>query len=260
MEIKDLAGLSEPLTRLIEVISNGVGAVTAPYLTRKNAEAKAHEIRIISDALGEVAQQHNLPVVYKDGEIELWQKPEDQTLILDAKAIEDRSENRLDYQSRKEQANIENVTSTAAIELAQDETVAPEPPDDDWVTRFLKYAQDVSSEQMQGLWGRILAGEIRRPGTYSLRTLDFVRNMTKPEAELLQHVGKLAITWLNTAFVDAHDKSWLETDRNIAQGLQFRLAALDLMYPSGLSLRVFRDESIDKEHFFFGDRILVRRA
>ena len=109
MEIKDLAGLSAPLTRLIEVISNGVGAVTAPYLTRKNAEAKAHEIRVISNALGEVAQQHNLPVVYKAGEIELWQKPEDKTLVLDAKAIDDRSDNRLEYQSRKEQANIEGL-------------------------------------------------------------------------------------------------------------------------------------------------------
>jgi hypothetical protein len=62
MEIKDLAGLSKPLTRLIEVISKGVGSVTAPYLTRKNAEAKAHEIRVISDALDDVAQQNNLTV------------------------------------------------------------------------------------------------------------------------------------------------------------------------------------------------------
>ena len=257
MEIKDLAGLSAPLTRLIEVISSGVGAVAAPYLTRKNAEAKAHEIRVISDALGEVAQQHNLPVVYKAGAIELWQKPEDHTLVLDANAIEDRSDKRLEYQSRKEQANIESVTTTAAIELAKEESVAPEPPNDDWVTRFFKYAQDVSSGQMQDLWGRILAGEIRRPGTYSLRTLDFVRNMTKAEAELLQHVGKFAIRWSGTAFVDVHDKSWLETERNIHGGVQFPLVELDVLYPSELSLRVFRDNSINQEHFYFGDRVLI---
>ena len=257
MEIKDLAGLSIPLTRLVEVISKGVGAVTAPYLTRKNAEAKAHEIRVISDALNDVAQQHQLPVVYKDGEIELWQKPEDQTLALEAKSIEHRSEFRLDYQARKEQSNIESVTSTAALELANDESVASEPPDDDWVTRFFKYAQDVSSEQMRDLWGRILAGEIRQPGTYSLRTLDFVRNMTRPEAELLERVGKLAITWHGTAFVDARDKAWLEASRKLAQGLHFQLAELDVMYPSDLALRVFLNESIDKEHFFFGERILI---
>ncbi len=32
MDIKDLAGLSEPLTRLIEVISGGIGNVSESYL------------------------------------------------------------------------------------------------------------------------------------------------------------------------------------------------------------------------------------
>ena len=41
MEIKDLAGISEPLKRLVEVIAEGVGAVTYPYLVRNNADAKA---------------------------------------------------------------------------------------------------------------------------------------------------------------------------------------------------------------------------
>lgn len=37
MDIKDLAGLSEPLKRLIEVVAEGVGAISQPLLTRKNA-------------------------------------------------------------------------------------------------------------------------------------------------------------------------------------------------------------------------------
>ncbi len=257
MEIKDLAGLSEPLTRLIEVVSKGVGAVMSPYLIRKNADAKAHEIRVISNALNEVAQQSKLPVIYKDGEIELWQKPEDNTLILEQKAIEDRSQNRLDYQSRKEQANIESVTSRAAIELSNDESIPSESPDDDWITRFFKSAQDVSSEEMQTLWGRILAGEIRQPGTYSLRTLDFVRNMTKSEAELLQRIGKYALVWNTGAFIAVQNKEWLSTNCNIQQGVQFALAEVDLMYPTDLSVRTFRDQNVSREDFFFGDHSLI---
>lgn len=34
-EIKDLAGLSEPLKRLIEVIAEGIGGVSRPLLTGK---------------------------------------------------------------------------------------------------------------------------------------------------------------------------------------------------------------------------------
>lgn len=257
MEIKDLTGLSEPLTRLIEVISSGIGAVSASHLTRKNADAKAHEIRVISEALNEVAQQYQLPVVYKDGEIEVWQKPQDKTLILDAEPIEERLKYRLEYQARKEQKNIESVTSAAAIELNQDEAVASESPDEDWVNRFFKYAQDISSDQMQDLWGRILAGEVRRPGTYSLRTLEFVKNMTKAEARLIEQFGNMAISLSGTTFVGAHNKSWLETERDLPQGLVFQLAELDVMYPSDLSLRLFREDSIEKEHLFFHDRVLV---
>lgn len=229
MCIKDIGRLKEPLTRLIEVISRGVGAVSAPYLTRRMAKARADEIRTISEALAKVAREHQISVRYKDGEIEVWQKPEDKTLRLDPIALSHRSDSRIEFQARREQSNIENVMSSAAMELASDETVAAASPDDDWVTRFFRYAQDISSEQMQVLWGRILAGEIRRPGAFSLRTLDFVRNMTKTEAELFQHVAKLAITSSSGSFVAAHDTQWLETNRNVAQSRHFALAELDLI-------------------------------
>ena len=42
IKIEDVAGLSKPLTRLIEVIAQGIGNVTTPYLIRKTAEARAH--------------------------------------------------------------------------------------------------------------------------------------------------------------------------------------------------------------------------
>ena len=36
----------------------------------------------------------------------------------------------------------------------------------------------MSSEELQTLWGRTLAGEIKSPGSYSLRTLDFLKNLS----------------------------------------------------------------------------------
>lgn len=193
MEIKDLAGISEPLTRLIEVIAQGVGAVSAPYLTRQNANAKAHEIRAIAAALKEVGELQRLPVHYQDGALEIWQKPEDSQLLLEPQSADDRTHSRLDYQERKRQANIESVTSIAAAELAEEDSVAEDSPDEDWVNRFFSSAQDVSLAEIQVLWGRILAGEIRRPGTYSLRTLDLIRNLSKHEAEIIALVGKMSL-------------------------------------------------------------------
>lgn len=261
IEIKDIAGLSKPLTRLIEVISQGVGGVSAPYLMRRKAEAKAHEIRVISDALKDVAEQHKLPVVYKDGAIELWQRPEDKTLALEQVSAQDRVELRLDYQERKRQNNIENISSVAAIELADEHEISAEKPDEDWVSRFFNFAQDVSSEQMQDLWGRILAGEIKKPGTYSLRTLEFIRNVTKTDASLLEHLGKLATRWGGASFIAMHDKQWVEKNRQVYPGHHFELSELGAMYPTDLQLRVFRDENIQEEIFTSGSlMLLVKRG
>lgn len=261
IEIKDIAGLSKPLTRLIEVISQGVGNVSASYLTKKKAEAKAHEIRVISDALKDVADQHQLPVIYKDGAVELWQKIEDKTLTLDPILPQDRAELRVNYQERKRQNNVENISSVAAIELAEVDNVPEEKPDEDWISRFFNFAQDVSSEQMQDLWGRILAGEIKKPGTYSLRTLDFIRNITKSDASLLEHIGKLATTWGGATFLSVHDKQWIQQNREIYPGHHFEISELGAMYPTDLTLRIFRDESIQQEIFTSGSlMLLVKRG
>ena len=257
MEIKDLAGLSEPITRLIEVISKGIGAVTQPYLIRKNADARAYEIKRIADALGDVAKTNNLPVVYKDGAIELWQKPEDQTLILEAKPSEERAHLRLDYQERKRQANIEHVTSVAASELQDESEVPNESPDEDWVTRFFNSAKDVSSEEMQHLWGRILAGEIKQPGSYSLRTLDFIRNLTAKDAKQIEKLGKFAFDHSGVTFVDSQNKDWLEKSRGIHAMDQFALVELDAMYPTELQIRSFQHESIKQEVFVCGDHLVL---
>lgn len=52
IDIKDVAGLSQPITPLIEVVSAGVGAISAPYLLKKNADAQAYQIKTIANALG----------------------------------------------------------------------------------------------------------------------------------------------------------------------------------------------------------------
>lgn len=259
MQIKDLTGLGKALTRLIEVLSDGVGAVSRPYLVKRDADAKAYEVRVISAALKDVAEQHQLPVVYSKGDIEIWQKPEDKTLLLTPASIDERLTRRLDFQERKRQSNIENVASTAAAELSEATDIPDQKPDEDWITRFFSSAQDVSSTQLQELWGRILAGEIKKPGTYSLRTLEFVRNLTRTDAATVEHVGKLAINWGNTSFLATHDNQWLEENRQIYPGHHFAISELGAMYPTHLQLRIFREATIQEEAFVSGDLLLLVR-
>lgn len=258
MEIKDLLGFSKPLTRLIEVISKGCGAVSSPYLIKKTAEAHAHEIKVIGDALKEVREKNHLPVVYDAGSVEMWQQPEDCTLRLEHTPISERAMSRLDFQDRKRQDNLEKVTTVAATELNGETTVPEQSPDEDWVNRFFSSAQDVSSQEMQQLWGKILAGEIKKPGSYSLRTLDFVRNLTKAEAEVFEKLGRLALGIKGgTSIIAAHDQNWLKQKRGIFPGNKFLLGELGIMYPTNLAYNLFDEPAEGEATLVSDDSLLV---
>jgi hypothetical protein len=62
------------------------------------------------------------------------------------------------------------------------DAVSDQPVDEDWVAQFFNHCQDVSNEQMQTVWARLLAGEVAKPGSFSLRTLGLVRVMDKDDA------------------------------------------------------------------------------
>ena len=90
---------------------------------------------------------------------------------------------RIRFQEEKRQRNIGAVVGQAAAELEGKE-VQDHEPDHDWTARFFNEVQDVSSEEMQVLWARILAGEVERPGNTSIQTLSILRNMARRDAEL----------------------------------------------------------------------------
>jgi hypothetical protein len=88
------------------------------------------------------------------------------------------------------QANREAIAKKTA-EVLNDETDQPQPEqtqkvDDDWLNVFEKYAEDASSERLQILWARILAGQIRRPKAFSLQTLRFVSELDEKAATLFE--------------------------------------------------------------------------
>jgi len=147
----DLKGLSEPITKLIETVGNAVGIVYEPMKIRRKAKAEADAAIILAHAKTEVQE------------------------------IQVRAAERLLRREVRRQKNIEQITQMAAGALPQ--TVSSDPVDEDWVSRFFGHCQDVSNEQMQGLWAKLLAGEVARPGTFSARTLRVVADLHSEEAD-----------------------------------------------------------------------------
>ncbi len=70
-----------------------------------------------------------------------------------------------------------------------------DPPtlDDDWMNLFSDYAARASSDRFREQWGRILAGEIRKPGSFSSTTLRVMVEMDAQLARSFQDVYRLSI-------------------------------------------------------------------
>ncbi|MFN0051000.1 MAG: DUF2806 domain-containing protein, partial [Planctomycetales bacterium] len=89
-----------------------------------------------------------------------------------------------------------------------DDDVSDESVDDDWLNRWRENAQDVSVEQIQAVWGRILTEEVKSPGSYSIGTLEFLRTISKNEALKIAEIGPYVL--FNGTFV-FRDKPFLES-------------------------------------------------
>lgn len=92
------------------------------------------------------------------------------------------------------EANATRALLYAETSLEDDPQSPPESSvSDDWLFRWSDSASQVSAEELQYLWGRLLADEIKSPGSYSLRTLEFLRNLSQREAEAIAKLSEFVV-------------------------------------------------------------------
>lgn len=94
----------------------------------------------------------------------------------------------------RKQTNLEAIWIKAQDALLTTPSVSAEVEDktteldEDWINMFASYAEKASSERLQQLWGRILAGEIRKPCSFALSTLRIISEMDAEIAATFQDV------------------------------------------------------------------------
>jgi hypothetical protein len=60
--------------------------------------------------------------------------------------------------------------------------------DEDWIWRWRDHASQASHEYMRMIWAKILAGEIKNPNSFSLRTMSIVGGLSMFDAEKLSKI------------------------------------------------------------------------
>lgn len=72
---------------------------------------------------------------------------------------------------------------------------------DDFLDKFERYASEASSEQLRMMFGRLLAGEVRKPGSISKSTLHFISVLEPDVATVIKRV---------LPYCDAHGNCFTE--------------------------------------------------
>ena len=172
------------------IVDKGISGLLAPWQTRRKDRAAADGVRQELLALAQTEQDvKDIRAGRKtlDARGHLVEVPAKSSSLPGAihsdqavAAVAER--NRIARDVRAE-LNTSKALLIAEAVLEAD----PQPPpgqvvDDDWLFRWRDAASTVSSEELQELWGRALAGEIKSPGSCSLRTLEFLKNLSHDEA------------------------------------------------------------------------------
>ncbi|MFC2078633.1 DUF2806 domain-containing protein [Candidatus Bipolaricaulota bacterium] len=152
LSLVNLGNLSKPAEVLIEKVSSAIGGIFEPWQIKRVAKAEAEAS--LTEAKAEIEITH----------------------------LHRRAMHRFIEEEASRQENMEEITKKALPQLAEESD--PSRMEDDWVTNFFDKSRIVSDDDMQNLWARVLAGEANSPGTYSKRTVNFLGDLDKRDAEL----------------------------------------------------------------------------
>ena len=150
--IVDLGKLSKPIDTLVKKIAKGVGGTFSPRQIKRVAKAEAEAAIIKAQSEIEITDLHQRAAQRRIEEDALLQK------------------------------NMEDIIAKAVPHLKEE--AKPDAMDDDWIANFFDKCRIVSDSEIQSLWARVLAGEANAPSTYSKRTVNFISELDKSEAEL----------------------------------------------------------------------------
>lgn len=190
------------LIRLWETLAEkGIGSLLRPWQIRREGKALAEvrrdemlmlaqaqhdadQIRAGSVKLLQSGRQQRLSPVESNAQKSLGQGA-DWSRVLGDQAASD---------ALRREVNVSKAVLQAEAELESDAAEPPpKQPDADWLYRWRDAASSVSTDEMQHLWGRVLAGELRNPGTVSLRTIEFLRNLSQSEAKQIERLSPFVV-------------------------------------------------------------------
>lgn len=118
-------------------------------------------------------------------------------------AVRQRAGLRLLAEELKKQENIEDIVQRTDALLSEnnDSQEKKEDVDQGWIFNFMEGAGKTYDGNLKDYWAKLLAGEIRKPGSFSLRTLDVLRHISNEEAKLFERFSQFVFVQEQMSFI-----------------------------------------------------------
>jgi hypothetical protein len=187
IKFSDLAGAGRAGERLVDALAAGLGPTVRHWLNTLFARV---EQRSAARWFDEAKKAGLMPTA------------------LEYQSVEGRTNLRLTAENLKAQDNREAIGAYAlrelqALQIAGQVKNDPPPVEPEWLNRFWRLAQDVTSDDLRSLWGHLLARQATGAGKVSARTLEALSMLDRWEIDELTRIAALMIRAIGKG-VDEH--------------------------------------------------------
>ncbi|MBF0214786.1 MAG: DUF2806 domain-containing protein [Magnetococcales bacterium] len=207
--MSDLSGIGKTVEVLAKMVSDTCGVLYEPrrIILKAKAESEASIIRAKTDIQIEQLRQ----------EVATLSLPE-------------RAQNLLTQSLQREsriQENISSILDQALPHISVD--AQPEKLEPDWLADVLNRCSLISDQEMQSLWGKIIAGQINNPRSFSKRTMVVVSEIDKKDA--LAFTRLCTSVWVSggTAFPFIIDESEIHLKMGFDLSFKMHLESIGLI-------------------------------
>ncbi|MEI0524692.1 DUF2806 domain-containing protein [Brachyspira murdochii] len=189
MDVNDIAGVGKAIEKFIDLLRGFGWKIYEPFHIKRIADAESHKRKLETD--DKIYEMEKISeFITKNSNLNINHN-KNGTEISNANILLENTKSRLVNQELSRTYNIQNVIYKTHNILKDEEDVSDKPVTKDWTFKFFSAIEDISDEKMQDLWAKLLAGEIKQPGSFSYRTLETLKNMTSDEAKLFEKFAKL---------------------------------------------------------------------
>ena len=180
-------------------LSSAVLEVPVAFLEGKTEEIRAKSegrVKIIAKGADQIIQQMEVPSEYAQiavgkyvGKIIGEQVNLDKISAFAVSELKSGESDNLANQGANQPNEEQSADSTNQGANSGEEKVI----DNDWLNSFETEARQKSTEDMQLRFGRILAGEIRKPGSYSIKAVKTLGELNQSAAVLFKKLCSLCV-------------------------------------------------------------------